>query len=222
MSRTRGRSSRGARAAHPVGRHRHRLARDANLRALQRQLRQADYHVLHYIGHGGYDQDADDGVAALRGRAGPGPPGHRRPARHDPGGRGLAPAGGAQRLRRRSQLGAGPVLGRRDEPDRARDPRRHRYAVRDHRPRGDRLRVEFYAALADGYPVDSSVAEARKAIYADENDIEWATPVLFMRVPTACCSRSRRMRRSGWWTRRRRGKKRPRRRKPRSRRPAAS
>ena len=32
------------------------------LRALQRQLRQADYHVLHYIGHGGYDHDADDGV----------------------------------------------------------------------------------------------------------------------------------------------------------------
>ena len=41
---------------------------------------------------------------------------------------------------------------------------------------------EFYAALADGLPVDSSVAEARKAIYADENDIEWGTPVLFMRV----------------------------------------
>ena len=41
---------------------------------------------------------------------------------------------------------------------------------------------EFYSALADGLPVDSSVAEARKAIYADQNDIEWGTPVLFMRV----------------------------------------
>ena len=41
---------------------------------------------------------------------------------------------------------------------------------------------EFYSALADGLPVDSSVAEARKAIYADRNDIEWGTPVLFMRV----------------------------------------
>ena len=41
---------------------------------------------------------------------------------------------------------------------------------------------EFYAALADGYPVDSAMAEARKAIFADENDVEWATPVLFMRV----------------------------------------
>ena len=42
---------------------------------------------------------------------------------------------------------------------------------------------EFYAAVADGYPVDSAVAEARKAIFADANDIEWGTPVLFMRVP---------------------------------------
>ena len=32
------------------------------LLALNRQLRQADYHVLHYIGHGAYDHDADDGV----------------------------------------------------------------------------------------------------------------------------------------------------------------
>src|SRR4029450_4621781 len=35
---------------------------EASLRALQRQLRQADYHVFHFIGHGGYDHDADDGV----------------------------------------------------------------------------------------------------------------------------------------------------------------
>ena len=41
---------------------------------------------------------------------------------------------------------------------------------------------EFYAALADGYPVDSALAEARKAIFADQNDVEWGTPVLFMRV----------------------------------------
>ncbi len=42
---------------------------------------------------------------------------------------------------------------------------------------------EFYAAIADGYAVDASLAEARKAIFASGNDIEWATPVLFMRVP---------------------------------------
>ena len=42
---------------------------------------------------------------------------------------------------------------------------------------------EFYAALADGYPVDSAMAEARMAIYADGNNVEWATPVLHMSVP---------------------------------------
>src|SRR5215211_1979760 len=35
---------------------------EASLRALQRRLRKADYHVFHFIGHGGYDHDADDGV----------------------------------------------------------------------------------------------------------------------------------------------------------------
>ena len=40
---------------------------------------------------------------------------------------------------------------------------------------------EFYAAVADGYPVDAALAQARMAVYA-EDDSEWATPVLFMRA----------------------------------------
>ena len=41
----------------------------------------------------------------------------------------------------------------------------------------------FYEALAAGYPVDAALGAARMAILTDENDVEWATPVLFMRVP---------------------------------------
>jgi hypothetical protein len=41
----------------------------------------------------------------------------------------------------------------------------------------------FYAALADGYPLDAALAEARVAIFASGNDIEWGTPILFMRSP---------------------------------------
>ena len=41
----------------------------------------------------------------------------------------------------------------------------------------------FYSALAEGFPVDAAVAEARKAIYAQPNDVEWGTPVLYMRSP---------------------------------------
>ncbi len=42
---------------------------------------------------------------------------------------------------------------------------------------------EFYSALADGYPVDAAVVEARAAIFAAGNDVEWGTPVLYMRSP---------------------------------------
>ena len=42
---------------------------------------------------------------------------------------------------------------------------------------------EFYGAVADGFPVDAAVSEARKAIFATGNDVEWGTPVLYMRTP---------------------------------------
>ncbi len=43
---------------------------------------------------------------------------------------------------------------------------------------------KFYADLATGRPVDASVAAGRKAIYrANPESLEWATPVLFMRAP---------------------------------------
>src|SRR6185295_9477378 len=41
---------------------------------------------------------------------------------------------------------------------------------------------EFYQAVADGYPVDAAVTEARKGIFSADNDLEWATPVLYMRA----------------------------------------
>ncbi|MGB0387131.1 MAG: CHAT domain-containing protein, partial [Ardenticatenaceae bacterium] len=51
------------------------------------------------------------------------------------------------------------------------------------------LTHEFYRALADGYPVDAALAEARKAIFAQQTGsimrraAEWAVPTLFMRAP---------------------------------------
>jgi len=42
---------------------------------------------------------------------------------------------------------------------------------------------EFYAALADGYPVDAALGDARGAIFAQVNDLEWGTPVLYLRAP---------------------------------------
>ncbi len=39
----------------------------------------------------------------------------------------------------------------------------------------------FYAAIAEGLPVDMAATDARVAIFSSEDHIEWGTPVLFMR-----------------------------------------
>lgn len=44
------------------------------------------------------------------------------------------------------------------------------------------LSQEFYRTLADGYPVDAAMNEARRSIYLDGNSLEWGTPVLLMRA----------------------------------------
>jgi hypothetical protein len=44
---------------------------------------------------------------------------------------------------------------------------------------------EYYRAFASGASVESAVVEARKAIYADGNDVEWGTPVLYLRATKA-------------------------------------
>ena len=154
----------------------------ASLRALQRQLRRAEYHVFHYIGHGGYDRDADDGVLLLEDE-------HGRSARitgvqlgtilQDELSLRLAVLNACEGARSSVEdpfSGVATSLIEREIPA----------VIGMQFEITDRSAIvfasEFYAALADGYPVDSALAEARKAIYADKNDVEWATPVLFMRV----------------------------------------
>ncbi len=46
----------------------------------------------------------------------------------------------------------------------------------------------FYRALADGYPVDACVSEARKAVITTTglSQPDWAIPVLYMRSPDGC------------------------------------
>jgi CHAT domain-containing protein len=40
---------------------------------------------------------------------------------------------------------------------------------------------KFYGALSTGRPVDTAVTNARLAIWATHTDVEWGTPVLYMR-----------------------------------------
>ncbi len=156
---------------------------EPRLSALQRALRKGTYHIFHFIGHGGFDNNAQDGVLVLededgRGRLVNGQDlglmlhDHRslrlavlnacegaRTSRTDPF------AGTAQSL---VQQGVAAVIAMQFEiSDEAAITFAH----------------EFYGAVADGYPVDAALAEARKAIFAEDNGLEWGTPVLYLRAP---------------------------------------
>jgi tetratricopeptide (TPR) repeat protein len=159
---------------------------EATLAALQRWLRRGEYHIFHFIGHGGFDQQAQDGVLSLENGEGQGRPvsgQHLGTLLHDhrplrlailnacEGARSSCTdpfAGTAQSL---IQQGIPAVIAMQFEvTDEAAITFSH----------------EFYAAVADGYPVDAALAEARKAIFAQGNDIEWGTPVLYLRSPDGC------------------------------------
>ena len=42
----------------------------ASLAALRQQLRRAEWHVLHFVGHGGFDAQTQDGVLVLEDQTG--------------------------------------------------------------------------------------------------------------------------------------------------------
>jgi WD40 repeat protein/tetratricopeptide (TPR) repeat protein len=154
----------------------------ATLSALQRVQRRGDYHIIHFIGHGDYDERAEDGVLILEDDSGNPRPWTgkdlgavlewrnlrlmvlnacegARTSRNDPF------AGVARSL---VQQGLTAVIAMQFEiTDQAAITFAH----------------EFYLALADGYPVDAALVEARRAIFAQGNDIEWGTPVYFTRAP---------------------------------------
>ncbi|MGK5170777.1 tripartite tricarboxylate transporter substrate-binding protein [Geodermatophilus sp. CPCC 205761] len=150
---------------------------------LQRRLRRGTYHVFHYIGHGRYDPEAEDGLLALEGPDGRGDPisgadlgallhDHRtlrmallNSCEGARGGRSDPYAGTAQSL---IYQGIPAVVAMQFEiTDRA--------AIIFTRG--------FYEAVADGYPLDAAMAEARKAIRHQPNPVEWGTPVLYLRAP---------------------------------------
>ena len=153
------------------------------LAALQRPLRRREYHVLHFVGHGMYDENAQDGALALEAGDGrtrlvtgrdlgmmlKGHPSLRlvvlnacegaRSAQDDPFG------GVAQALVRQ---GIPAVIAM-------------QFEISD--PAALVFSQSFYQAIADGLPVDLAMVEARKTMFAEGNEVEWATPVLYLRSP---------------------------------------
>jgi CHAT domain len=153
---------------------------NGTLAALQRPLRLREYHVLHFIGHGGYDEDAQDGALALEDTTGK--------ARLVTG-RDLS-----MMIRHRSLrlVVLNACEGSRIAPD---DPFSGvaqalarqgipaviamQFEISD--PAAVAFSQSFYQAIADGLPVDVATVEARRAMFAGDNEIEWATPVLYLR-----------------------------------------
>ena len=141
------------------------------------------YHIFHFIGHGEFDQAQQEGVLILEAEN---KRGHNvdsqflgmllhdheslrvailnacegaRTSRTDPF------AGSAQSL---VQQGIPAVIAM-------------QFEIAD--DVASRFAHEFYGALADGYPIDASLTEARKSIFAAGREVEWGTPVLYLRAP---------------------------------------
>ncbi|MEW5867729.1 MAG: SUMF1/EgtB/PvdO family nonheme iron enzyme [Chloroflexota bacterium] len=153
-------------------------------RDLQRALRTGVWHVFHYVGHGRFNAQADEGQLAFE---------------DDEGQAHLLNATQAARLLanhrhlRLALLNAceGGRGGLRDifSSTAAILVRRGLPAVLAMQHKiSDRAAIEFgrafYEALADGLPVDAAVTEARTAVsLALNNTLEWGTPVLYLRSP---------------------------------------
>lgn len=156
---------------------------NVDMATLQQQLRQQTYHILHFIGHGDFADDTQQGVLIF---GSPTERGHAVSGQllgtllHDhpslrliilnacEGARTAttnALAGVAQRC---VQHGVPAVIAMQD-------------AISDQAAIS--FGQTFYASLADGYPIDAALAEGRKAIYTSGNALEWALPVLHLRAP---------------------------------------
>lgn len=154
------------------------------LSALTTQLRSGGpYHILHFIGHGAFDEHSQDGLLIFENEYGASQPVngqrlgiilHNHPSLRlavlnacEAGHASLEDpfAGAAHSL---LQQGLPSVIAM-------------QYPITDQAALI--FSKEFYAAVAAGYPVDAALAEARVAIFADGNDIEWGTPVNFTSLP---------------------------------------
>ncbi len=152
------------------------------LNALQRQLRRQPFHVLHFLGHGGFDPGSGEGLLLMSDSRG-----NARAVRASA----LATILGDHRSLRLVVLnacqgaqtgGSNPYAGTAQRLVQSGIPAvvAMREAVSDAASLA--FAYEFYLALAGGYSVDAAVVEGRKALFAEGNAEEWGIPALFMRA----------------------------------------
>ncbi len=158
--------------------------KSATMESLAEALLRQEFHVFHFIGHGGFEESSNDGVLVFEDLA-------RRGCRVS-----------AERVA--ILLGNHPTMrlavlnacegGRTSIQDPFAGA-----AMTFVRCAGipavvamqfeitDEASISFsrglYSAVAAGKRIDAAVTQARLAIFAQGNDIEWATPVLYLRAP---------------------------------------
>jgi len=153
------------------------------LLALQEQLRKDEYHVFHFIGHGTFSDFKEDGLLLLEDEQGGGAPvsGHYLGTLlHDEKSMRLVVLNACEGARTST---SDPYAGAAQQLVRQGIPAVIAMQVEVGQRTAETLAREFYRSLADGYPVDAALAEARKAIYIQGQDVEWGVPVLYMRSP---------------------------------------
>lgn len=158
------------------------LLDDATLPVLRKKLQSGPYHILHFIGHGAFDRQTQEGVVVLKDETGRGRlvSGQQlgwlvhnyrtlalvilnacegaRADRTDPF------SGTAQSL---VQQGIPAVVAM-------------QFEITDGAAKT--FSQAFYAAVAGGHPVENALFEARMAIFTENHALEWATPVLYTRA----------------------------------------
>jgi TonB family protein len=153
----------------------------ATLDALRLRARGTPFHILHFIGHGGFDVAAQDGVLQFEDENG-----MSHPVRgellgmqlHDHRSLRLAVLNaceGARSSRQDSFSGVAQSLVQQRVPAVI----AMQFEISDAAAKV--FAQEFYRAVAEGNPVDFALSESRKALFNEEFGQEWATPVLYMR-----------------------------------------
>ncbi|MFN2165618.1 MAG: CHAT domain-containing protein, partial [Anaerolineae bacterium] len=138
---------------------------DATLPALQTQLRKKEYHVFHYVGHGAFDERLQEGMLVLEDEEG-----LSQPVRGEVLGALLNneptlklallnACEGAKGSRTDPFAGTAQSLVRKQIPAVI----AMQTAISDEAAKT--FAAEFYRSLADDYPVDKALTEARMAIY---------------------------------------------------------
>jgi formylglycine-generating enzyme required for sulfatase activity len=152
-------------------------------RDLQRAMRGGPWHVLHFVGHGGFDAHADEGLVVLVGEDG------RRQYLHATQlGRLLADHSTLRLVLLNACEGARGGVHDEFSSTAAALVRRGIPAVLAMQYEiTDRAAIEFargfYEALADGLPVDAATTEARKAVSLEvAHTVEWGAPALYLRA----------------------------------------